>query len=92
MLPVLHAGVLSAWLSVLLSSAERLLWCFVSPGDSGPLPCAGSSAGAGHIASGKAPGGGSQGGLPCFRGRLLSFCLCFEVPQGFSYKALTTEK
>lgn len=92
MLPVPHASVLSDWLSVLFSSADRFLWCFFSLGDSGPLPQAGSSAGAERIAPGKALAGGRQDGLPCFGGRLPSFCLYFEVPQGFSYKAVTTEK
>lgn len=45
-----------------------------------------------HIAPGKAPAGERQDNLPCLGGRLPSFCLYFEVPQGFSYKAVTTEK
>lgn len=44
------------------------------------------------ISPGKALAGGSQDDLPCFRVCLPSFCLHFEVPQGFNYKALTTKK
>lgn len=92
MLPVPRVAVLSDWLSVSFRSAEGLLLlCFVSPGESGSLPCTGSSAGMESITPGKALAGGSQGGLPCFGDCLPSFCLYPEVPQGFNYKALTTK-
>lgn len=54
MLPVPQVAVLSDWLSVPFSSAEGLLLlCFVSPGDSGSLPCTGRSAGMESITPGK---------------------------------------
>lgn len=89
MLRVPRVAVLSDWLSDPFRSAERLLY-FVSPGDSGSLPCTGSSAGMESITPGKALAGGSQCGLPCFRDCLPPFCLYLEVPQDFNYKALST--
>jgi len=84
--------------AVLVSDLSSSAWeigfrgVFSPPGTQGPLPCAGSSAEAERITPGKAPAQGSPDGLPCFRGCLPSFCLRFEVPQGFSYKALSTDK
>lgn len=85
MLPVPHASVLSGWLSVLFSSADRLLWCFFSPVDSGAITPCWERCWMERIAPGKAPAGERQDTLPCLGGRLPSFCLYFEVPQGFSY-------
>lgn len=93
MLLIPWVAVLSDWLSASFRTAEGfLLLYFVSPGDSGSLCCTGSSAGMERITPGKALAGGSQDGLLCFRNCLPSFCLHFEVPQGFNCKALTTKK
>lgn len=86
----LFLAVLSDWLSVPFRSVEVL--CFVSPGDSGSLPCTGSSAGIESITPGKALAEGTQSGSLCFRDCLPPFCLYLEVPQGFYYKTLTTKK
>lgn len=91
MLPVPRVAVLSDWLSDPFKSAEGLfLLSFLSPGDSGSLPCPGSSAGMESITPGKALAGGSQSGLPCFGDCLPPLCLYLEVPQGFNCKARTT--
>lgn len=83
MQPASHVGVLSDWFSVLCSSAERLLWCFVSLGGSGPLPW--------ECITPRKTLQGQPGWLVLPRG-LLAFIPPVLFAQGSSYKALTTKK
>lgn len=61
MLPVPRVGVLSDLLSVSFSSAERLLWCFVSLGGAGAVTlhweqCLSAAHGSWESPSGREPG------------------------------------
>lgn len=70
MLPVPHASVLSGWLSVLFSSADRLLWCFFSPVDSGAITPCWERCWSGAHHSWESPGRGKAEHLALLRGTL----------------------